>query len=178
MKSEDKILKAAVKVYYQDASAPFDKIAEAAGVSRMTVHRKFPNRETLIVAACDRIFSEGIRLLDAALKQPGTLLEQLENFVKQSVKEQINYHFLYQFEPLHSLMNEKTSTAFYDSLEQLFKQLKAQQWIKEGVTEPWFFHLFDAIMMTAWHTHEHGCVAPNDIPDLAWNSLKGALIQS
>ncbi len=178
MKAEDKIIQAAFKIYYQDASASFDKIAEEAGVSRMTIHRKFPKREALIIAACRKLFQEGSQILEEALEAEKTSIEQLKSFVVRSVKNRLNYHFVYQFQEIHHLMDHEDCTAFYNKLEKLYQNLKEEKHIANSVTEAWFFHMFDAVMMTAWHTYEHGCVAPNDIPKLAWQSFLGSVSPS
>ena len=178
MKAEDKIIQAAYKVYYQDASATFDKIAEEAGVSRMTIHRKFPKREALVLAACRKLFQEGSQLLDLAYEAEKTSMDRLKFFVVQSVKKRLNYHFVYQFQEFHELMDHDDCTAFYSKMEQLYQNLKTEGHISSSVPEAWFFHMFDAVMMTAWHTYEHGCVAPNDIPKLAWQSFLGSVCAS
>lgn len=175
MKAEDRIIQAAFKIYYQDASASFEKIAEEAGVSRMTIHRKFPKREALIIAACKKLYQEGSRILDLAFETKTSSLEQLKFFITASLQERLNYHFVYQFQELHELMDHEDCCAFYSRLERLFQDLKTEQQITSAVPKAWFFHMLDAIMMTACHTYEHGCVAPNDIPQLAWQSLLGII---
>ena len=44
------ILEAAERVLAQDASASMEQIAEAAGLTRITVHRRFANRQALLDA--------------------------------------------------------------------------------------------------------------------------------
>ncbi|MFE9880720.1 TetR/AcrR family transcriptional regulator [Streptomyces sp. NPDC005784] len=44
------ILEAAERVLAEDPGAPMEKIAEAAGLARTTVHRRFANRQALIEA--------------------------------------------------------------------------------------------------------------------------------
>ena len=44
------ILEAAERVLAQDASASMEQIAEAAGLTRITVHRRFANRQALLEA--------------------------------------------------------------------------------------------------------------------------------
>ena len=50
-KTEANILNAAFDILAQDFSAPLDKIAEAAGVTRMTLHRYFNGRDALLEAS-------------------------------------------------------------------------------------------------------------------------------
>ncbi|MQA96180.1 MAG: TetR family transcriptional regulator [Streptosporangiales bacterium] len=48
--TRDRITTAAVRVLVKDPSAPLERVAEAAGVSRATLHRIFPGRAALISA--------------------------------------------------------------------------------------------------------------------------------
>ncbi|RNG23540.1 TetR/AcrR family transcriptional regulator [Streptomyces botrytidirepellens] len=44
------ILEAAERVFAQDAGASMEQVAEAAGLTRITVHRRFANRQALLEA--------------------------------------------------------------------------------------------------------------------------------
>ena len=44
------ILAAAERVFAEDAAASMEQIAEAAGLTRTTVHRRFANRQALLEA--------------------------------------------------------------------------------------------------------------------------------
>ncbi|MFD8932486.1 TetR/AcrR family transcriptional regulator, partial [Streptomyces mirabilis] len=44
------ILEAAEQVFAQDAGASMEQVAEAAGLTRITVHRRFANRQALLEA--------------------------------------------------------------------------------------------------------------------------------
>ncbi len=73
-RTRDAILAAAASVLARDRTATLPAIAEAAGVGRTTVHRYFPDRESLIAATIQdsiRVISESIA--DAELDQDSPL---------------------------------------------------------------------------------------------------------
>jgi hypothetical protein len=63
-------------------------------------------------------------------------------------------------------------------LSAIFEELKAGGQLKSSVPNDWLLHLYDALMMCAWETLDHGCVAPRDIPDLSWQSFAFGVLQS
>lgn len=60
LSTRDRITTAAVRVLVKDPSAPLERVAEAAGVSRATLHRIFPGRAALIQALSGDAF-EAVR---------------------------------------------------------------------------------------------------------------------
>ncbi len=59
--TRENILKAAVVVWGQDYNAPLKEIAKEAGVSRMTLHRHFCGRETILQAVAILFFEKLVR---------------------------------------------------------------------------------------------------------------------
>src|SRR4051812_45682445 len=62
----DAILNSALTTLADDPSASMEDVARAAGVTRTTVYRRFPNRETLIGALYERASVESLAALTEA----------------------------------------------------------------------------------------------------------------
>lgn len=58
------ILEAAERVLTEDPAASMEQIAEAAGVARTTVHRRFASRQALIDALADSAVRQLLRAID------------------------------------------------------------------------------------------------------------------
>ncbi|MET9516037.1 TetR family transcriptional regulator [Streptomyces sp. NPDC002994] len=58
------ILEAAERVLTEDATASMEQIAEAAGVARTTVHRRFASRQALIDALADSAVRQLVQAID------------------------------------------------------------------------------------------------------------------
>ncbi len=74
----DKILDAAIQVFGRQGyrKTAVDELAAAAGISKPGLYLHFRSKEAIAEAAFERYFSEGLALVDAALKKPGVSLAQ------------------------------------------------------------------------------------------------------
>ncbi|GHF46831.1 AcrR family transcriptional regulator [Amycolatopsis bartoniae] len=63
-RSTTRILDAAEDVLAVDANATLERIADAAGLARATVHRRFSSRRALLAALTDRLNERYLRALD------------------------------------------------------------------------------------------------------------------
>ncbi|GAB3267223.1 TetR/AcrR family transcriptional regulator [Kineosporia babensis] len=66
-RTERAILEAAASVLARDRAATLPQIAQAAQVGRTTLHRYFPDREKLLIAAAER----ALEAMDEAMMQAG-----------------------------------------------------------------------------------------------------------
>jgi len=56
--TKERIIDAAIEVFNEDLSAPLQKVADVAGVTRRTLHRYFKGREEL-VSVCENKMEAG-----------------------------------------------------------------------------------------------------------------------
>ena len=177
-KTQKKILEAAYDVLAQDFSAPLDRIATAAGVTRMTLHRNFKSREVLLEAAGLELVYEGNRIIDRALDGYQAPLEQLQSIVMQATSMGDRFHFMLHaveemdFEAIGSQLQQMD-----DRMLALFDALREQGFIKKDVPNAWLLHHYGGVMTAAWTALRDGAVARRDIPRLAWQSFAYGLIE-
>ncbi|MCE0539331.1 TetR/AcrR family transcriptional regulator [Kineosporia rhizophila] len=94
-RTERAILEAAVSVLARDRAATLPQIAQAAGVGRTTLHRYFPDREGLMVAAAEHALEAMDEVTVAARLDQGTPQEAMRRAVAAlaSVSDQIMFVF-------------------------------------------------------------------------------------
>ena len=171
-KTKKKILNAAFDVLAQDFSAPLDKIAESAGVTRMTLHRYFNNRDILLEAMGLEIVRLSNHIIDEAVTQHTRPHEQLQAIVMQASQMGERFHFLthaseeIDYETFGPMVQELDKR-----MTEIIEALRAEGAIKKGVPNAWILHLYGGIMTAAWSSSRDGVVAPRDIPTLAWESF-------
>ncbi len=171
-KTQEKILNAAFDVLAQDFSAPLDKIADTAGVTRMTLHRYYSSRDALLEATGLEIIRLGNHIIDEAIAQHEHPREQLKAIVMQATQMGERIHFLIHaseemdyetFAPMVQQMD--------DRMIEIIEALRTDGFIKKNVPNAWILHLYGGIMTAAWSSLRDGAVAPRDIPTLAWQSF-------
>ena len=171
-KTQKKILNAAFDVLAQDFSAPLDKIAEAAGVTRMTLHRYFNSRDALLEATGFEMIRFSNRMIDEAIARYNHPREQLQEIVLQASQMGERFHFLMHaseeidYEVFGPLMQK-----LEDRMTEIIEVLREEGLIKKGVPNAWLLHLYYGVLTAAWSALRDGTVAPRDIPMLAWQSF-------
>ena len=175
-KSHQKIIEAAFEILARDPSAPLENIADAADVSRMTIHRLFNNRETLIEAVYREFTKWGNDLVDQALAKHDDPLQQLEFIVKNGAVDGIRFHLLYQIRDRVNFYVEdealpQSAKSLILKLKGIFNVLNETQIVKPNMTVEWLFYLYIAIMHCAWKVLKDGAVAAIDVPNFAWESF-------
>jgi TetR/AcrR family transcriptional repressor of mexCD-oprJ operon len=77
------ILQAAARLLAEDPSASMQAIADAAGVSRPTVYRRFPSRDELIDAIRNEALAEVLERLEAAAASQEPAAGALERLIRE-----------------------------------------------------------------------------------------------
>ncbi|MEM1121294.1 MAG: helix-turn-helix domain-containing protein, partial [Bacteroidota bacterium] len=96
--TKSKIIDAAIAVFNEDLSAPLQKIADRADVTRRTLHRYFSDRDEL-VAVCEReVETSCKKAMISAIKSSDNALTQLENMLYAGINCGAKYSF---FNKLH-----------------------------------------------------------------------------
>jgi AcrR family transcriptional regulator len=176
MNTKQRILNAAIELLSRDASALIEAIAEAASVSRMTLHRYFSSRKALIEAASMEALVYAGRMIDAAIEAHPDPLDQLEAIVKGAAMMGGRFNFvvldqeIFEREPLKPHVD-----ALETKVGVILDALRADGRLKPGFANPWLICLIDGLLTTAFNVHRQGTVAPKEIPDLVWRSLTGGV---
>jgi len=172
MNTKQRILNSAIELLSQDASARIEAIAEAASVSRMTLHRYFSSREVLIEAASMEALVYAGQMIDAAIEAHSDPFDQLEAIVKGTAIMGGRFNFvvleqeIFKREPL-----KLHADALEAKVSIILDALRADGRLKPGFANPWIICLIDGVLTSAFNVHRQGTVAPKDIPDLVWRSL-------
>ena len=171
-KTQKKVLNAAFQVLAQDFSAPLDKIAEAAGVTRMTLHRYYNSRDALLEATGLEMISLSNRIIDEATTQHDQPGEQLKAIVMQASQMGERFHFLmHAAEEIDYEMFGPMIQGLDDKMIGIIEALRNEGSIKKNIPNAWILHFYGGILTAAWSSLRDGAVAPRDIPNLAWQSF-------
>jgi len=175
-KTQRNILNAAFEILAQDFSAPLEKIAELAGVTRVTLHRYYSTRESLMEATGIELCRLTKQIIEDAKAAHDNPRDRLKNVIMTSAEMGERFHFL-----MHAMEHDDHEQHYpkFQEVEQLLADLietvRAEGFIREDVPTPWIVHIYYGIMSSSWRALHQGNVAPNRIPELAWQSFTSGL---
>jgi AcrR family transcriptional regulator len=96
------ILEAAERVLAQDASASMEQIAEAAGLTRITVHRRFANRQALLEALAVSAKQQLIEAIEEARPDSAPALVALYRVTSNVLRVKSAWRFTLSHSTPHS----------------------------------------------------------------------------
>lgn len=170
------ILEAAVRLLVEDPGVSMQRIAEAAGVGRTTVHRFFPSREDLIRAIWAQALEEAEAAMDSARPEEGSIEEALERLARALVPIGERFRFLMQESYYPAQVGESSDvedTFSAEAEERLTVPLRAlvERGRRDGafrleIPSAWIVSVFWALVFAAWEDIQAGRIAPLDAPRL------------
>ncbi|PLA73811.1 hypothetical protein CYQ88_09325 [Hydrogenovibrio sp. SC-1] len=172
-----KILLAALRVWREDYSAPLKAVAKEAGVSRMTLHRYFCGRDSILVALVEQFVERISQNLVEAKQQYDHPVKQMESLVKSTHRLMEDFNFLFDIfeqkgcpESLPTLFAnwEKEFAGFFDSL-------KTQGLIKPTIAFGWANALFEGVMKAGFRMRQKHKDHQMDLPEEIWQAYRFAI---
>jgi AcrR family transcriptional regulator len=125
------ILEAAERVLAQDANAPMEQIAEAAGLTRITVHRRFANRQALLEALAVSAKEQLIDAIEEARPDAAPALVALHRVTANVLRVKNTWRFTLS----HTTVHTETAAALWAEIDAHTRELlkRAQ---REGLIAP------------------------------------------
>lgn len=175
--TQQNIIDAAILVFNEDYSAPLEKVAEQASVTRRTLHRYFKGRDELL-ASCEMELQRSCsRAMAQALDSSDDPLKQLENMLYGGIECGAKYSF---FSKLHTRLEHQHSAqnagcAKYDAVTSRYRaviaRLQAEGIISSHITADWVAMLFSGVIAATINAQAFGTVAQGSIKEFAWFSF-------
>ncbi|MGW1747370.1 TetR/AcrR family transcriptional regulator [Streptomyces sp. NPDC002092] len=125
------ILEAAEKVLAQDAGASMEQIAEAAGLTRITVHRRFANRQALLEALAVSAKQQLIEAIEEARPDAAPALVTLYRVTANVLRVKSTWRFTLS----HATPHTEAAAALWSEIDAHTLQLLARAQ-REGLLAP------------------------------------------
>ena len=177
--NRDDVLAGAQRVLNLDASASMSAVAEAAGVSRATVHRHFESREALLVELGTRSLDQWEQRMDdvdleavAASGDAARIRAALETLVLGYVDDSDAFGFALTDHVIlaNAALVERTEVLAGRETT-LFAAAQAAGVIRSGPPPRWFGHAVYGLLVAGREAVRLGDVARRDVADLVLSSL-------
>ncbi|MCD9872537.1 TetR/AcrR family transcriptional regulator [Streptomyces guryensis] len=107
------ILEAAERVFAQDAGASMEQVAEAAGLTRITVHRRFANRQALLEALAVSAKEQLIDAIEEARPQAAPALVALHRVTANVLRVKNTWRFTLS----HATAHTPAAASLWDEID-------------------------------------------------------------
>lgn len=175
--NEERILEAAVSCLSRDARASMGRIAEAAGVGRVTLYGHFPSREALVEAALARVLAEGDSVLDALdlTGDPGVALRTLiESSWRLVARSRALLEAAEETLPAGGVQDLHARPA--ERVDDLVRRGQAAGTFRDDLPAAWMVGVVHHVMHGAAADVRTGRIAEGDAPRLISETLLGAFV--
>jgi AcrR family transcriptional regulator len=183
---DDRLVAAATAALNADPGASMASIAEAAGVGRATLHRRFATRDDLVVELGTRAFARW----EAALQDSGALAlaeddgtadpaahrAALEDLVRRFVREAADYSFAITHPDVerHPALVDACARLIALDVRVLTAAQRAGV-LRDDVPAEWIDHVLFGLLRSGLDAVRYGDVAPRAIPDLVLTTFFAAV---
>jgi AcrR family transcriptional regulator len=170
------VVDAALKLWAADFSASLSDIADAASVSRSTLHRYFPDRQTLVDATLQHALTALEEAYGHSVVDRTTGREQLESLLRSTVDVADAVLFLYA-DPHRFDGNEHwpDEDSDHGDLTAVIEQAQREGDIATDVDPRWVVNVFYALVYVAAEGVSSGYLSRHRAADLAVRAFLGAV---
>lgn len=179
-RTRQQIIDAAILIFHHDGSAPLEKVADKASVTRRTLHRYFSDRKALLIACRADICKRCSEAMSHVLNGPHDPMTKLEQLLYAAIDCGVKYAF---FQHVHNGPDHVHRTdgdcREYDALRnrlcQFFEQLQDDGIITRKLTTAWIFAMLTGVVNAAMKTDGTGPDTARNLKQLAWYSFSRAI---
>lgn len=175
----DQILGSAQRLLNVDASASMGAIAESSGISRATMHRHFPTRESLLTELGTRSLDRWQQRLDASSAEevaagsdPALMAATIADLVRGYVDDAHDFGFALTD---HVILTDSTLRERTEVLTEreaaLWAACQRAGLLRDDLPPRWICHAVYGLLVAGREASRLGDVAPRDLADLVLSTF-------
>jgi AcrR family transcriptional regulator len=175
--TEQSIIEAAILIFNEDLSAPLEKVADQAQVTRRTLHRYFKDRKELMDKCQKEIRRACAVAMLNAYNTTENPRERLEAMFYAGLDCGSKNTFLHKLHTLHDHKHQTADEACskYDHTFELWKGnlqlLLTEGVINQGMTVDWIHNFFQSVVVVFINSQQKGTLGRAEARELAWFSF-------
>lgn len=179
--TKERIIDSAIDIFNEDLSAPLQKVADNADVTRRTLHRYFKDRSELVTVCERKIESICKKAMIAAIHSSDDAIVQLERILYAGIDCGAKYSFFYKLHQKkeHRHHEQNKNCADYDYIYRHFNhiiiELQQQGKVNPDMSTQWIQILHSGIVESTVNAHITTNKSALEIKELAWKSYLKAI---
>ncbi|MFE2431856.1 TetR/AcrR family transcriptional regulator [Streptomyces sp. NPDC059373] len=174
----EQVLRDAAALLSRRATASMDEIARAAGISRATLHRHFPGRDSLVRALGALGIQQVEERLDAARIEDGDPVDAVRRLIAEAIPVSGFLGFLYGENQLYDLPETEAGWARIDArVSALFRRGQEQGLFRYDLTPAWLGEALYALIAASGWSVQEGRLAPRDSEHMVAELLLGGMLR-
>ena len=179
--TKKRIIESAIRIFNEDLSAPLQKVADNAAVTRRTLHRYFKDRNELVAVCKQAIESSCKKAMISAIQSSDDALIQLERMLYAGVDCGAKYSVFYKLHQSkdHKHTHQNKNCADYDHIYNQFQgiiiELQKEGKISPAMSPEWIQVLHSGIIESTVNAKQINHQNIEDIKQLAWISYSKAI---
>ncbi len=172
----DSVLEAAVRLLAADPGASMQDIAEAASISRASLHRLYPTRDALVDEIAARAVKRVAAALDASRLDDGTAREAIARLTDAAIPIVHKFAFLAAESRLQTSESaRREDRAVDDRITRLFQRGQEEGALRADLPAAWLRHAYGWLLYAAAVATTQGDIAPREAARLVLSTfLDGA----
>ncbi|MBL4907118.1 MAG: TetR/AcrR family transcriptional regulator [Sneathiella sp.] len=171
MVSDKQIIEAAILVFAHKPDATMTEVAKEAGVTRITVNRKFGSKTDLLQITAGYCVAKFEEVLESACSSDKTAIEKIYIILTGFSKLRNHYFFWMRSRVDDKRKNQEIFMRQLDVVEQLVIAAQNAGDIRADLPSGWVASLFDYMAIAASTSLHRGVVAERDVYKVAWDTL-------
>ncbi|MBP2475410.1 AcrR family transcriptional regulator [Crossiella equi] len=175
----ERVLRAAAALLVRRPNAAMAEVAQAAGISRATLHRLVPSRDALVLELAKLALAEGEAALEAAKPEDDDAPEALRRVVQEFMPIADLYAFL---TGEHQLLEHAELDAGYELVDRrltaLVRRGQESGHFRVDLTAEWMVEALVSLLTGAGFAVLDGKLAPRDAPRAVAELLIGGMLRA
>lgn len=172
MTTDTDIIEAIIFVFAHKPDATMNDVAKKAGVSRITLNRKFGSKTAML----EKAQSHSIRRFESILKRAhNSRKSSMDKFlmVLQEYYRFRNHYFFWMRTMIDQpSTNQKLFLKQLESIEKLVRDAQEQGHIRQDLPAGWVASFFDFLIIAAGTSRYRGVIAERDMLKLVWDTFQ------
>ncbi len=172
MTTDTDIIEAVIFVFGHKPDATMEDVAEKAGVSRITLNRKFGSKAEMMARAELHSIRQFEKILKRAKNSRKSAMDKFLMVLREYYKFRNHYFFWMRTMVDKPTDNQKLFLKQLESIEKLVRDAQEQGDIRQDLPAGWVASFFDFLIIAANSSRQRGVIAERDLIKIVWDTFQ------